>query len=231
MTPYYQDSAVTIYHGDCLELLLELKCDLCFTDPPYNSGLKYGAGTDDKRLDYWDWLRLRIDQMLIHNRCVLVKHTALKITDFLRHFPQSRILVWSKPFSSGFPLNGVATHWEPIHWLSGRSCRWSKDLFECNSGSGTGEVTYGHPAQFPSKVSRWIINTFSDVGDDVLDPFMGSGTTLRAAKDLGRRAIGIEIEEKYCEIAARRMEQEVMNFSENKVANTDSFIQDVLPCG
>ena len=67
-----------------------------------------------------------------------------------------------------------------------------------------------HPNEKPLDLPGQFIRLTTNVGDLVLDPFMGSGTTLRAAKDLGRRAIGIEIEERYCEIAARRMEQEVL---------------------
>ena len=69
-----------------------------------------------------------------------------------------------------------------------------------------------HPTQKPLAVFRQIILWYSDEGCTVLDPFMGSGTTLRAAKDLGRKAIGIEIEERYCEIAAQRMSQSVLAF-------------------
>lgn len=71
-----------------------------------------------------------------------------------------------------------------------------------------------HPAIFPPALPTKLISAFSDAGQKVLDPYMGSGTTLFAAKKHNRRAIGIEIEEKYCEIAAKRLSQEVLNFSE-----------------
>jgi len=71
-----------------------------------------------------------------------------------------------------------------------------------------------HPTQKPLAMMNYFVRTYSNEGDTILDPFMGSGTTLRAAKDLGRECIGIEIEEKYCEIAARRLEQEVLAFAD-----------------
>ena len=71
----------------------------------------------------------------------------------------------------------------------------------------------GHPCPKPLKTMKWAVNLGSEPNDTILDPFMGSGTTLRAAKDLGRKAIGIEIEEAYCEIAANRMAQEVFAFA------------------
>jgi len=70
-----------------------------------------------------------------------------------------------------------------------------------------------HPTQKPEKLMRDFVALFSDPGETILDPFMGSGTTLRAAMDLGRKAIGIEIEERYCEIAVKRLQQSVMSLS------------------
>jgi len=69
-----------------------------------------------------------------------------------------------------------------------------------------------HPTQKPIRLFAYLLKTFTNPADVILDPFMGSGTTLRAAKDLGLRSIGIEIEEKYCEIAAERLRQEVFDF-------------------
>eukprot|EP00919_Chromeraceae_sp_WS-2016_P011436 GHVR01026694.1.p2 GENE.GHVR01026694.1~~GHVR01026694.1.p2 ORF type:complete len:119 (-),score=22.53 GHVR01026694.1:329-685(-) len=73
---------------------------------------------------------------------------------------------------------------------------------------------FDHPCPKPLKLFAWLIRKATGEGDTILDPFMGSGTTLRAAKDLGRKAIGIEIEEKYCEIAAKRLAQEVLPFDD-----------------
>lgn len=76
----------------------------------------------------------------------------------------------------------------------------------------------GHPAQFPIALPAWFISAATGPGGSVLDPFMGSGTTLRAAKDLGRKAIGIEINEAYCEIAAKRLSQGALNFNPTQEA-------------
>jgi DNA modification methylase len=78
-----------------------------------------------------------------------------------------------------------------------------------------------HPTQKPLKLLHWCVDHYSAVGDRILDPFMGSGTTLRAAKDLGRKAVGIEIEERYCEVAAKRMEQSTLGFALDQADTED----------
>jgi site-specific DNA-methyltransferase (adenine-specific) len=127
-----------------------------------------------------------------------------------------RTCVWVKPdgmpqFSGDRPGMGyeslVAMH------APGRSA-WNgggrHGVFTLPKSAGTGGYAQEHPTTKPVPLLGLLIRLFSDENDLILDPFMGSGTTLRAAKDLGRRAIGIEIEERYCEIAARRLEQEVL---------------------
>ena len=213
MKPYYEHGGVTIYLGDCLDVLPQLPtARLAFSDPPYNSGLKYGAGTNDQRDDYWEWLGERIAAMRAVGEAVVVKHSALKLPEFVSRFP-GRVLVWHKTFSSGFPLHGIATHWEPLHLLQGKSARWTQDVFACSTGNHRDPGT-GHPAQFPERLARWVVETFTSPGDLLIDSCTGSGTMLVAAKQLGRRAIGIEIEERYCAIAAQRLQQEVMSFEE-----------------
>lgn len=199
-----------LYLGDCREVLPTLpRVDAVVTDPPYNSGLKYGSETDDNRDDYWDWLAERVYLMRDQADRVLVKHSALKTAAFLARFPSSRMLIWTKPFSSGFPNRGRNTHWEPLHLLSGDAVCGGKDYVEISSGHGhnDGAQWSGHPAEFPVALGMWAVTILSQLGETVCDPFMGSGTTGVACIKLGRKFIGIEIEPKYFDIACKRIEE------------------------
>jgi DNA modification methylase len=193
--------------GDCLELMKGLpdaSVDFGFADPPYNSGLNYGEQTNDRREDYWEWLDARLVELLRISRCVVVKHSALKIHHFLRRY-DARVMVWYKPFSSGFPLSGVATHWEPLYLMQGKAVAWSKDVFEFSAGNSNSEKRTGHPAQFPEALAKKLITTFSAEGETVFDAFYGSGTMAKAAQDLGRDFIGCEISPTFFDMAQRRI--------------------------
>ncbi len=126
-------------------------------------------------------------------------------------------IIWSRPGSMIFNARMFAPSDERIMWLirEGQSHSWNQDCVSFftvwNIPPATG--INGHSCPFPQEIPSKCISATTLLGDTILDPFMGSGTTLRAAKDLGRKAIGIEIEERYCEIAARRMAQEVLNFA------------------
>ncbi len=223
-TPYYQDDAVTIYHGDALELFPELALEalLLLTDPPY--GIAYesnqvGAfagqiqGDDDTRLRdaiLWIW----------RGRSERGVGPAAVFGSWKRERPHDTrgVLTWDKGEGAG--MGDLSLPWRPnteeIYVLGDgwRGHRGSSVLRDTSvvswSGAGRGPRRL-HPNEKPLPLLRGLIEKAPD-HPVVIDPFMGSGTTLRAAKDLGKSAIGIEIEERYCEIAARRMGQEVMDF-------------------
>jgi site-specific DNA-methyltransferase (adenine-specific) len=229
LKPYYQDDYCTIYHGDARETLPELvQADHIITDPPYAEQTHAGARTqkgagqarDNKLVNF---PHIEIDDL----RAIFESKPPLRwLISFLdfRHAaalydaPPSglrgmRVCVWDKPNPAPqFTGDRPGTGWEAIgvfHSLT-RS-RW-------NGGGSRGvwsfpRQTGEHPTEKPKKLLQTLIQLFTDPGELIIDPFMGSGATLRAAKDLGRRAIGIELEEKYCEVAAKRLRQEVLPFA------------------
>ena len=221
MKPYYQDAAVTIYHGDCRGILPNIKADALITDPPYGVNLGNHAAAKETR----GWLAKKsyasyedTPENFISIVVPAIK-SALAIT--------YRGLV----FCSGTGLqllpryNAVGGVFLPSGM--GRTCWGFQNFAFCALYGTAPNIHLGakptglkstetsepseHPCPKPIGWMTWAVNLASIETGVVLDPFMGSGTTLRAAKDLGRKAIGIEIEERYCEIAAMRMAQEVLN--------------------
>ena len=210
MKPYYQHNGITIYHGDCRDVLPHVSADVLVTDPPY--GIAYRTPPSPNRpKSNWtlqgDGTPFDPAHLLTWPRLVLfgANHYADKL-------PSSPgWIVWDKRY--GMPSNDQ----------SDAELAWSNVLGSVRTvrclwnGGGSllaenGPARAIHPTQKPIRLMRAVIAMVSQAGETILDPYMGTGTTLRAAKDLGRRAIGIEIEERYCEIAAKRLSQEVMNF-------------------
>jgi site-specific DNA-methyltransferase (adenine-specific) len=221
MTPYYQDSAVTIYHGDCREILPRIRGEFqIVTDPPYGISLVpqraltesiQGDGRRDAKSLLWFampylfslmpddsahfffaawseyWVQETLSEWMLVKTCIVWKKNIFGIGYHAR--PQHEFIYLCHKGEPEVPLIPASNVWEipkvqaPVH-----SCEKPTDL-----------------------ASRCL--AYYAITAPALDPFMGSGTTLRAAKDLGRKAIGIEIEEKYCEIAAKRMAQEVLAFA------------------
>ena len=202
MKPYYEDGACTIYHGDCREVLPTLdKVDLVLTDPPYGIGSLMQGGTDTghwgalSQVNPWDMETPSLD--------LILEMPAILIIWGGNYFdlpPCRGVLAWRK-------LNAVPTQADfEMAWTT---LDMPAKMFSHNSGAAM--ERHGHPTEKPTGLMRWCMG-FAPDAQTVLDPFMGSGTTLRAAKDLGRKAIGIELEEKYCEIAVKRLQQEVFDF-------------------
>jgi len=212
MKPYYDDGQITIYHGDCREILPTLgPVDLVLTDPPYGIGEAAGKNKSRTRLaiaqdfgdDAWDDAPIAQDLMA----CVLAAGSTQIIFggNYYDLPPTSCWLIWDKE-------NGASDFADcEMAWTNmGKATRLLRWRWQgmLQGDMKAKEYRY-HPTQKPVPVMRWCLEQAGSVMT-ILDPFMGSGTTLRAAKDLGRKAIGIEIEERYCEAAVKRLAQEVL---------------------
>lgn len=215
MKPYYQDALVTIYHGDSREIVPRLSADsfdLVVSDPPYgiDHPTDYAArrrgGLSECRVDY------------------------PPIYDDDKPFDPAWILALNKPtvlfganyFCDKLPISSGWFFWDKFRpdgldqstgelaWTNFvKGIRVFRHLWNgMMVASERGE--HHHPSQKPVALFTFILTHRWTPPGTVLDPYMGAGPVLRAAKDLGRKAIGIEIEERYCEIAARRMQQEVL---------------------
>lgn len=258
LTPYYEDAAVTLYHGDCREILPQLEAvDHVITDPPYardvyqrlrapntkeGSGTPARLGIGNHQYSITSIEKLaagaigEMDEALIRvfrdwasewnvRRWFLVFSDVESVHLWRReltepyHHPETHALdkaalryvrtgIWVKDdpmpqFSGDRPAVGfepftLAHAHGPMKWNGGGKAAVYR--------FGTVKVDRpDHPCPKPEALMVQLVTDFSDEGETILDPFMGSGTTLVAAKKLGRKAIGIEREEKYCEVAARRL--------------------------
>lgn len=218
MTPYYQDDAVTIYHGDCWSVTAWLEADVLVTDPPYgiswSKGAGIGVGGAHSGIANDADTAVRDIALTMWGDRPWIVFASLR-APLPPNWKQS--LVFHKDCHNA-GLVGVRrpwrNNWEPV-FVGGS---WPDQTpridavvrtYELAATGYSGYVTRaGHPHAKPVDVMTQLIGACPP--GVVADPFMGSGSTLRAAKDLGRKAIGIEIEERYCEIAAKRMAQEVL---------------------
>ncbi len=223
--PYYQADGITIYHGDCLEIMPELSgVGIVVTDPPYSFGL---ASTDQEgKAGGWGDLMnnarfyasvLRECRRLVANHAGAAwvfnswrSLPTLMRASFEAQWPIVSTLVWDKEWIGPGGSVGLRPSYELVALFaaSGFSLedRGLPDVWRCKWHPAM--RLNGHAAEKPVELVRRLVDESG--GASVLDPFMGSGTTLVAAKLLGREAIGIEIEERYCEIAVQRLAQGVL---------------------
>lgn len=206
MTPYYESAGIAIYHGDCRDVLPAVnRADLVLTDPPYGVGFGYASYEDT--LPKWrdlmafltDWTR-RHATMGIWPSCQINQ-----LGWIYANVPPDWLICWYKG-SPGHSAFVGFNDWEPLLVYGKPKGLQMHDFIHVQPTPADN----GHPCPKPILWAKHLIAKTTQVGDTVTDPFMGSGTTIRAAKDLGRKAIGIELEERYCEIAARRLSQEVL---------------------
>ena len=215
MTPYYDHAGITIYHGDCRDILPHLEpVDLVLTDPPYGIGFCEYESYKDKEPDYRSFLWPIVEQAEAKISCgwVCVFQTAKRCREWAGDFPREwRLLSFPKTFVQIFKVTGPtwATDYALL-WKRGDPPQRGKLRDWKVSDTANMKFHRGHPCARPLPQMSHCVEMLSEANQSILDPFMGSGTTLVAAKQLGRKAVGIEIEEKYCEIAVRRLQQEVL---------------------
>lgn len=221
MTPYYQDDLVTLYCADAAHLLRKIEADVMVTDPPYGVRLGQTGKTYSPRhglskagyANYEDTYENFIGTVVPILEAALgqVKRAAVFTGPHIQEQPKATAIggVYS-PAGAGRHPWGFKTFLPVLFYGTAPNLhRGARPNVIRSTVSGQPN---GHPCPKPVEWMRWLIDIASEPHDVILDPFAGSGTTLRAAKDLGRRAIGIEIDPAYCEIAVRELAQDVLDF-------------------
>jgi site-specific DNA-methyltransferase (adenine-specific) len=221
--PYYQDEWVTLYHGDCREITDWLGADVLVTDPPYgyNATLDYGRGG---KYGHSAWCTRKTTSGLIagdddlSTRDVVIEMWGDRPALVFGNWKTPPIagthmvLIWDKGLAAG--MGDLSVPWKPNHesvFVAGRGFIGSRD-----SAILTGNVvTWAskgrvHPNMKPTGLMAKLLDKCPP--GTIADPFVGSGSTLVAAKTAGRRSIGVEIEERYCEVTAKRLSQDVLDF-------------------
>lgn len=230
MKLYYSDALVTLYHGDCRDILPNIGvCDLLLTDPPYGVGFQSGRGDheriagDDGSLPLSAWLSLALKQIRRGRHAYIfgAKPSDIHPDMALCGFAE---LVWDKTVVG---MGDLSSPWAPQHEnilfgvqeisKANRAKNYGAHAARLRKGSvlrvqrGQSSQTLRHPTEKPVELLRILIESSSTFGETVLDPFAGSGSTLAAAVAEGRKSVGIELEERYCEVAAKRLSQTALN--------------------
>ena len=238
MKPYYEADGITIYHGDALEVLgsIEGSVDAVLTDPPYASGARTEAAKSSSgamvRGVKFNARPIDNDQMTTTGFVWLMRQTALRCYHLLpdggsflsfidwRQWPNlvgaletcnyrvQGMVVWDKGSM------GLGNGFRAQHELVCHASKGVPTIHDKGVGNVLGfprQEPVDHPSPKPEGLVGRLLDVVTKPGDLVLDPFMGAGTTLRAAKDRGRRCVGIESVEAYCEIAAKRLAQGVLD--------------------
>lgn len=215
--PYYEDDHGVLYHGDCLEIMPKFSSiinGVVIVDPVWPNALLKLRGADNPFKLFANAARF-FDKfaktVVVHLGCssdprfleAIPKSFPFLRTCWLRYnFPsyRGRLLIGS---DVAYAFGAAPKSHKGHHLLPGECATKDTDM-------NISIKRKFHPCARKLNHVHWLVDVFSNKEDTIIDPFAGSGTTLRAAKDLGRKYIGIEIEEKYCEIAAQRLRQEVL---------------------
>jgi len=221
MKPYYQDDAVTIYYGDNREIVPTLgRFDLLLTDPPYDVHAGKGGGcfgNRDHLVNTGGFTDGGVDFGFLAGVpnwfCFCSRLQLPALLGVAQASPRWNLLTWCKPN----PVPTCNNKYLPdvefvVHGFTSGRLFGDMAVKSCFMLHPCGNKETPHPNEKPLALVGKLVTLGTQPGETILDPFAGSGTTGRAAKDLGRKAVLIEREERYCEIAARRMAQGVLDF-------------------
>ena len=198
-TPYWTspDGRHVIYNQNCLDVLPHLTgVDAVVTDPPY--GVEF-------RSEKWD---KEVPPVALELPTMFPRVAIIMGTTAAWQFPLPKwVACWARPASSSRSKVGGFSHWSPV--LLYGDCKMSVDFSSWHAIANAYPPGFEHPSPKPECVMVWLVDELTEPEQTILDPFMGSGTTGVACVRTGRRFIGVEIEPKYCAIAAERMEREL----------------------
>ena len=220
MQPYFQNDLITLYHGDCLEITEWLSADVLVTDPPYgidwspNKGGYKGKGS-----------QIRLPKIIANDSTTEVRDAVIELWGTKPavvfgswKMPRPPLtkhrLVWHKKGQAPGPANApfMVQDEEIYIWGDGfiSTSPPMRSVITTTEARSVEVAKIGHPTPKPVGLMETLIGRCPD--GVIADPFAGSGATLVAARNLGRKAIGIELEEKYCELIANRLSQEAFDF-------------------
>jgi len=210
----------TVVVGDCLsgmKLIPDKSIDLVLTDPPYNVKINYDKHKDamspEKYIEFIDEIISMSDRIANGKIAALLGSKTEILLNWWKRLPNANLVICRVGASVNTQVGGFRPQYRPI-LINMKSLKWWSNLWEDIRFPGEGyffnEPRYDHPCIMPLKLAEKCIECLTEPGDLVCDPFMGSWTTARACKNLGRDFIGFEISEKYCKVGEERLRQEVM---------------------
>lgn len=232
MKPFYQDESVTLYHADSLQAMQQMESesfDCVITDPPYTKAVHQNARSSKGSIsaagaiDFAHFTDDLLD-LAFHEMGRLAKRWVISTLAWQQAFRISqntpstldfkRLGVWVKTsYAPQVLADRPSSAWESIVYMhkSGEVSSWNGGG---KHGNYVGNIAKpnGHPTAKPIELTNFFVEMFTNPGDIVLDPFAGSGTTLLSARTLGRKAVGFETSEKYCELIASRLDQQMFDF-------------------
>ena len=221
--PIYDKHGITIYNADCRDANLALRPDVVVTDPPYNVGYNYDVHCD--KMEDWEYIEMlqtfeRLPAVFIDYPEETIQYVcaALGVPSeviswvYNANTPkQHRLITW---FNCKPDLSRIKQPYKNLNdkriierIKNGSEGTNLYDWWNVEQVKNVSKEKTAHPCQIPEEIYRRIILTTTNRGDTILDPFMGSGTCLKVARDLGRKAVGIELSSYYCKIAIDRLTQ------------------------